>query len=230
MFLPLHDKNPLKLIPFQWINTFFVVTCVIIYFMETSSIFYSFSLIPAVFFGQTSLQTIVGSNPGFELINFPSVFTSLSYIFLHADFMHLFGNMLFLWTFGDNVEDEMGHVRYFFFFLLCGLLAGLAHALLDPSSDIALVGASGAVSGILGAYLVLHPRVKVLVLFTWIPVRLPARWLLVAWIILQVIFFLTDSAGGVAWFAHIIGFIAGVFLIPLFRKPDRPLFDKGVEH
>ena len=110
----------------------------------------------------------------------------ISYQFLHAGFLHLGGNMLYLWVFGDNIEDAMGHLRFFFFYLLCGVIAALVHVLAEPQSQTPVIGASGAVSAILGAYLVLHPRAKVLVPVFYIPIYLPAWALLIFWFGYQV--------------------------------------------
>ena len=145
--------------------------------------------------------------------------------------MHLIGNMLYLWVFGDNIEDAMGHGRFIAFFLACGVAGGLAHALANPDSLAPTIGASGAISGVLGAYLLLHPRVKVLVMaFTWwIHIRLPAYIVLGGWIVLQIAnaIWLASPGSNTAWWAHIGGFAAGMALIvPLHRKRI-PLFDRG---
>ncbi|MEK7285766.1 MAG: rhomboid family intramembrane serine protease [Nitrospirota bacterium] len=150
-----------------------------------------------------------------------SIFASM---FLHAGFLHLGGNMLYLWIFGNNIEDVMGPVRFIFFYLICGIVAVFSHAGFDPTSRIPMIGASGAVSGVLGAYLVLFPRARVLTLipiiifinFSW----LPAVVVLGFWFLMQVLnATLTQSgAGGVAFLAHVGGFVAGMSLIFLFRK------------
>jgi membrane associated rhomboid family serine protease len=142
--------------------------------------------------------------------------------------MHLLGNMLYLWIFGDNVEDSMGHGRYAAFYLLTGIVAGLSQAIAMPDSVLPSIGASGAISGVLGAYLVLHPRapVKVMVFFPLF-LTLPAWIVLGSWIGLQLLNASMDQGGtqgGVAWFAHIGGFVAGAVLIAVFRHRDVPLF------
>ncbi len=148
--------------------------------------------------------------------------------FVHADLLHLLGNMLFLWVFGNNVEDRLGRIRFLPFYLLCGALAAVGQALTDPSSLVPLIGASGAISGVLGAYFLLFPRAHVLTLVGIIPLRLPAWLVLGAYIAFQFIYVggQTDAAGGgVAYWAHIAGFIAGLVLILPFlagrRSPDR---------
>jgi membrane associated rhomboid family serine protease len=144
--------------------------------------------------------------------------------------MHLIGNMLYLWIFGNNIEDAMGHWRFLLFYLLCGAAAALAQVLQDPASEIPMIGASGAIAGVLGAYLLLYPRARVLVLvflgFFVTTLRLPALLVLGLWFVLQ---FLNAAAagetgGGVAWWAHIGGFVAGLGLILVFRDRRVALF------
>lgn len=151
-------------------------------------------------------------------------------MFLHGSWMHLLGNALFLWVFGNNIEDVMGAPRFIAFYLLCGLAAAGAHVAVDPTSPVPTVGASGAISGVMGAYLVLFPRVKVRMLFTIPPffrvIPLPAWTVLVWWLVLQVLMGLPQLSrtgelrGGVAVWAHVGGFIAGAFLIRLFERAD----------
>jgi membrane associated rhomboid family serine protease len=164
-------------------------------------------------------------NPG------PQYFNVLSSMFLHGGWMHLIGNMWFLWLFGNNVEDSMTRPRFVAFYLLCGLAAALAQVLADPSSYIPMVGASGAISGVMGAYLVLYPRVRVFTLvflgFFVTTIALPAWVMLIYWMAIQIFGGLADSVseqgGGVAFWAHVGGFVAGVVLIKLFAKPNRVL-------
>jgi membrane associated rhomboid family serine protease len=144
-------------------------------------------------------------------------------MFLHGGWMHLIGNMLYLWIFGNNIEDSMGHGRFVLFYLACGAAAALMQAMPNPESTIPMIGASGAISGVLGAYLLLFPRAKILVLvplgFYITTVRLPAGIVLLFWFVFQIINNLLASGqqGGVAWGAHIGGFIAGMVLIPLLK-------------
>jgi membrane associated rhomboid family serine protease len=155
--------------------------------------------------------------------------TLLTYMFFHADVFHLVGNMLFLWVFGDNVEDAMGHLRFLVFYLACGVFAALFHAWMLPDSDLPLIGASGAVAGVIAAYLMLHPRVGVWVLaFKVIPLRITAGLALGVWIALQVVMVAMPDMGPVAWWAHIGGLIAGAVLIFFMRRPGVPLFDRGM--
>lgn len=152
----------------------------------------------------------------------PTLFTAM---FMHGGWMHLIGNMWFLWIFGNNIEDACGHGRFIVFYLLTGVLATLAHVAADPASTVPLVGASGAVSGVLGAYLVKHPRAQVrtlipLGIFTRL-VDVPAFLFLLIWIGLQIFWQVSKQQGGVAYLAHIGGFIAGVVLIFLLQLPAR---------
>jgi membrane associated rhomboid family serine protease len=147
----------------------------------------------------------------------------VTYQFLHGGWLHLIGNMLYLWVFGDNIEDRVGHFRYLVFYLLVGVLAGLVQVFFRPGSVVPVIGASGAVAGVLGAYLVSCPRARVLALvpiFFWVPVELPATIFLGFWFILQ-LFSGAASIGAevaVAWWAHIGGFVAGMLLVRYFGK------------
>jgi membrane associated rhomboid family serine protease len=135
--------------------------------------------------------------------------------------------MLFLWVFGDNVEDALGHVRYLAFYLTCGVVAGLVHAYMLPTSKLPLIGASGAVAGVIGAYLMLHPRVMVWVLaFRFIPLKISAAWVLGVWVATQVTMVLIKQSDEVAWWAHIGGVVTGALLILVLRRPGVPLFDR----
>lgn len=154
--------------------------------------------------------------------------TLLTSMFIHGGWTHLLGNMLFLWIFGDNVEDAMGRLRYLFFYILSGLGAAALQIYVDPSSSIPTLGASGAISGVLGAYILLYPRARVSTLLPWFffftIVKIPAVLLLGIWFLLQFlsgvaeIAFAGSSVGGVAWWAHIGGFVLGMLLMPLFRQ------------
>ncbi|ATG47558.1 rhomboid family intramembrane serine protease [Celeribacter ethanolicus] len=157
--------------------------------------------------------------------------TFLTSMFMHGGVMHIAGNMLFLWIFGDNLEDEMGHMRYLGFYLLCGLAAGMAQYLADPGSRVPMVGASGAIAGVMGGYLLLFPKARVDVLFIFIiffkVFPLPAWVMLGLWFALQVVAELssTAGAGGVAHLAHVGGFVAGVVLaLPLWLRLGGPIY------
>ena len=155
----------------------------------------------------------------------PSWFTPLTSMFMHGGWMHLIGNMWFLWIFGNNVEDSMGHARFLVFYLLCGFAAAAVQTLADPASIIPMVGASGAIGGVMGAYVVLYPRVHVHMLvflgFFVTTIAVPAVFMLGYWFVLQLLSgWLSNAAeGGVAFWAHVGGFIAGALLVLLFRNP-----------
>ena len=156
-----------------------------------------------------------------------SLFSSM---FMHGGLFHLAGNMLYLWIFGDNVEGRLGHIKFFIFYILCGLAAALTHIFTSPQSQIPMVGASGAIAGVLGAYMISFPHARILTLiffgFFVRIVRIPALFVLGFWFILQLLYGLPSlgaTGGGVAWFAHVGGFLAGIFLFKLFtifsRRP-----------
>ncbi len=160
-----------------------------------------------------------------EPINF---FTPLTMMFLHGGWMHVLGNCLFLWVFGNNIEESMGHFRFLAFYLICGFAAAAAHILVTPTSPVPTVGASGAISGVLGAYLILYPRVRIRMLFIFIiffrVFRIPAWVVLLYWFAVQILTGLpeltrvrSDVSSGVAVWAHVGGFLAGVFLVKFFE-------------
>jgi membrane associated rhomboid family serine protease len=179
MFLPLKDHNPLKIISFQVVTVSIIAACAAVFLWQMSLaegpgelFILGYGTIPAVLFNVRALTP--------DLVRVPAELTLITSMFLHGSWWHLIGNMLYLWVFGDNVEGSMGHRRFVAFYLITGVAATLAHAAIDPQSATPVVGASGAISGVMGAYLVLHPRVKVLALvFNRIPLRLPAYVLLV---------------------------------------------------
>ena len=219
--IPLRDDNPSST-P-QIVTIAFIVMCVLVFLWQLSfgpqggqRIVYALGVVPASLLGQGQLPAEL------SLVSpWMTVFTSM---FMHGGWMHLIGNMLYLWIFGDNVEDSMGHGRFVVFYLLCGIAAVLAQALPDPSSTVPMIGASGAISGVLGAYLLLYPHARVLVAiplgFFLHTMRIPAGLVLVLWFGLQLLSsaMAQPGQGGVAFRAHIGGFIAGMILIPLFKQ------------
>jgi membrane associated rhomboid family serine protease len=222
MFLPLHDGMPLRHLHAPLTTRSLIVLCLIAYPLTIYGPFGAdwmvagLGLIPAVLSGGASLP------PGLPFV--PVEWTLATNIFLHGSLLHLAGNMLFLWVFGDNVEDAMGHGRFFAFFILCGVIASLAHTVMTPEPERALIGASGAISGVVAAYLILYPRVKVWGLFLkGIPLRLPAYWAIGFWFLLQVAAALFGGDKAVAWFAHLGGFAAGAILVPFMRRRYDPL-------
>ena len=234
MFVPIHDRNPLKSIQYQYVTVSIIVINVAIYVLlqmlptqlanEGTA---AFALVPAEFIHRNPLldsEIIIPAGTTFPV---PERFTLVSYMFLHGNFVHLAGNMLFLWVFGDNVEDAMGHIRFLMFYVMCGIFAGVFHIWAMPSSTTPLIGASGAVSGIITAYLMLHPKVKTWVLaFWWIPLRISAAWALGFWAGLQVVNAFAASGNNVAWWAHVGGLVSGALLILFMRRPGVRLFDK----
>jgi membrane associated rhomboid family serine protease len=227
IMIPLHDDNPTHRAPVVTIAL--IAACVAVFLWQLSlgdrgylAAVYSLGVIPAVLLDRAQLPP--------ELALIPPAATVFTSMFLHGGFMHLAGNMLYLWIFGNNVEDVMGHIRFIMFYLVCGAFAAGAQVLQYPDSQIPMIGASGAVSGVLGAYLLLYPRARVLVLiplFFYVQlVRLPAALVLGFWFVIQLLSSLAaDDGPGVAWFAHIGGFVAGLCLIALFKERGVRLFN-----
>jgi len=215
--IPLKDNLPSRGFP---LVTFALVAANIAIFM------YEISLGPhmdRIFFAYGAIPFELMQGIAAKERPIPIGLTAFTSMFVHGGFFHVGGNMLYLWIFGNNVEDAMGHGRFIVFYLLCGLIAVYSQAYIAPNSKLPMVGASGAVSGVLGAYLLLFPRAKVLTLvpfFIFIQIfRVPAVFLLGFWIVVQVLSGFFGDQSGVAWFAHIGGFIAGMLLIFFFIKP-----------
>lgn len=213
--IPIKDQIPTRRVPF--INYFLIIANILVFVFQwlagenQQAIISQFALIPASF------------TSGVEVGDISDIFSSM---FMHAGLAHLGGNMLYLWIFGDNVEDSMGHGRFLLFYLVGGIVASLAHIFTNPMSQIPTVGASGAIAGVLGAYLVLYPRARVL---TIIPLgfflrmtTVPAAIVLGLWFVLQlfsgVLSMGGPDVGGVAFWAHIGGFVGGVILAKIFAK------------
>ncbi len=221
--IPLRDENPTRSVA---VVTILIIALNVLAFgyeltlpsqRSLEALFADFALIPAA----------VTQTPG--VAAYRSVLTSM---FLHGGWLHLIFNMLFLWIFGNNVEDSVGHFRYAIFYLLCGVAAAAAQVAVQPDSRVPMIGASGAISGVLGAYLLLFPRARVLTLVPiWIFIRLvylPAWIFLIVWFALQLLSGAATAgraqSGGVAFWAHIGGFVAGMVLIPFFKKRSVRLF------
>lgn len=224
--IPLQDDNPTELTPFVTIT--FIGICVLAFLYQASlppphaeTLVFQYGAIPALLFGRADLPPAID-------VGIPAYATLLTSMFMHGGWMHLIGNMLYLWIFGNNVEDVMGHARFVVFYVTCGILAALCHALTDPTSTIPMVGASGAISGVLGAYILLFPRAHVLVFMPGIGMmRVAAGVVLGLWFVMQLLsggMSIGSSGGGVAFFAHIGGFVAGMVLIGVFKRPDVPFF------
>jgi membrane associated rhomboid family serine protease len=214
--IPLRDENPTR--SRAWMTLFLIAANVTVSLIQWAmpqaqlqEFVYRAAMIPARLSGSVDL-------PGL-----PPLLTLLTSQFLHGGFLHLGGNMLFLWIFGNNVEDEMGPIRFLVFYLLCGIGAGLAHYATAPGSAIPTVGASGAISGVLGAYALMFPRARIqtlVILVFWISVvPIPALLWVGVWFLLQFLQGVASrgTGGGVAWFAHVGGLIVGVLLLYFFR-------------
>ncbi len=222
--IPLCDENPTRTVAF--VNILLIVVNVAAFLYEISlpnrqsleALFADFALTPAHVMQAAGAPVV-----------YRTVFTSM---FLHGGWLHLIGNMLYLWIFGNNIEDSIGHIKYLIFYLLCGVAAAAAQIAVNPASNVPMIGASGAISGILGAYLLLFPRARVLVLLPiWIFLRFvyaPAWLMLLFWFALQLISgaatFNRMPVGGVAFWAHVGGFVAGLILVPVFKKRHVRLF------
>lgn len=223
--IPLRDDNPAVLKPVVTWTMIGLCTLVLVWLQllsdaQAGRAMLALGVVPAVLLGQAELA------PGLAWV--PAWSTLLTSLFIHGGWFHLLGNMLYLWIFGNNVEDAMGHGRYLVFYLLCGLAGSAAHLWSAPDSAVPLVGASGAISGVLGAYLLLFPRARVLVglpLGFYIhTLYLPAVTVLAFWLVLQVVSAILAPAegGGVAWLAHLGGFAAGMLLASLFKRRGPP--------
>ena len=216
--IPLKDDNPTSGKPI--VTYFLIASCVLIFLIQitsqtykTGQLFYSYGLIPSVLMGNNQLPL--------DLYAIPSWLTIFTSMFMHGGFMHLAGNMLYMWIFADNIEDSLGPKKFLIFYLLAGTGAAMTQVLIDTQSQVPMVGASGAIGGVLGAYLINFPKAKVLVLipfgfFTQL-IKIKALYVLGFWFILQFI----SSGGGVAYAAHIGGFISGIILILFFNKKNK---------
>ncbi|KGF69949.1 membrane protein [Hoeflea sp. BAL378] len=231
MFIPLHDANDLKHIKLQWVTWSLIAINVIVWLVTglagddsefTNAAFLGLGFIPSVVNDIAELPA--------SLILVPEDATYVTYSFLHGNLIHLGSNMLFLWVFGDNVEDAMGHIRFLIFYILCAAAGAFMHGLLLPDSEGPLIGASGAVAGVVAAYLMLHPRVRVWVLVLGrIPLPLPAFIPLLFWVVFQFFMVITDLDGEVSWGAHIGGILAGALLVLVLRRSGVPLFDRTID-
>lgn len=218
--IPISDDNPTLTRPVMTIGLILANILVFIYQLKLGprveeAFVWRMGAIP---YELTHFRDAISPTP------FPLYLTPITAMFIHGGWLHIGGNMLYLWIFGNNIEDIVGHFRFVVFYILCGLIATLAHVLSSPNSQIPMVGASGAIAGVLGAYFVSFPgaRVRVLIpiLIFFYSVRIPAIIVLGFWFLIQI---LNASAvpgqiGGVAWFAHIGGFIAGMVLVKIYRR------------
>ncbi|MDA8002359.1 MAG: rhomboid family intramembrane serine protease [Alphaproteobacteria bacterium] len=210
--LPLFDINTRVWIERPWVTWATMLLCVMLW-------------LPYLYLPEASVIAFIAS---FGLVPTElAPHTFISSLYLHGGLAHLLGNMLYLWVFGDNVEDAMGHRRFLVFYLVCGVFASLGHVLVNSASEVPLVGASGAISGVLGAYLVLYPRARLLVPVLFFPLWFPA-WLVIGfWFLLQGFSAFGGGGSGIAWWAHIFGFVGGLVLVWPMRRRATPLFGGG---
>ena len=225
---PIADDNPVQRAPI--ITWALIVACVLVFLWQLSlgrlgdQMIFALGVIPATLFGYAALPPELALVPPWT-----TIFTSM---FLHGGWLHLIGNMLYLWIFGNNVEDSMTRPRFLIFYFVCGVAAALTQSLASPHSEVPMVGASGAIAGVLGSYLIMHPRANVrvvIVIFFFIRiVNMPAMLVLGFWFIFQLLSGVavpTSEDGGVAFWAHIGGFVAGVVLTPLFKRREVALLE-----
>tara|TARA_B100000029_G_scaffold69966_1_gene62191 strand:+ start:672 stop:1358 length:687 start_codon:yes stop_codon:yes gene_type:complete len=216
--IPLKDDNPTSGRPI--VTYSIIIVCVFVFLAQlgsssykTGQLFYSYGLIPSVLMGHDKLPM--------DVYVLPAYLTIFSSMFMHGGFMHILGNMLYMWIFADNIEEDLGPYKFLIFYLLSGVGAAMTQVFMDIHSQIPMVGASGAIGGVLGAYLINHPKAKVLVLipfgFFSQLLKIKALYVLGFWFILQFI----SSGGGVAYAAHIGGFVSGIILILFFNKKTK---------
>lgn len=226
--IPISDDNPTRLTPV--VTWALIVFCVFVYLWERSLGREMDAVVAVLGFTPASLYGHRLIAPGF--VSPPPLATIFTSMFLHGSILHVAGNMLYLWIFGNNIEDAMGHVRFIVFYLLCGLTAALTLAWIDPMSRIPMVGASGAISGVLAGYVLLFPRARVTVIvplgIIFYPFTVSAFWVVGFWFVLQLFSAALSNPGqpGVAWWAHVGGFAAGLVLTPLFKTASFPLFGR----
>ena len=227
-FIPLYDENPSKKHPL--VTWTLILICFIVFAYQFNlpqrielSFIYKYAFIPDYLNNYYTVSNLTPLDP---------LLTLVTSAFLHAGWMHILGNMLYLWIFGDNVEDSMGKFKFFLFYVICAISGSLLQYYSNPSSEIPIVGASGAIAGVLGGYLILYPKANIKV-FMWVviifrTINIPAWIVLSIWIMVQ-FFSLSSSSssgGGVAYFAHIGGFLAGMILTPIMKNKNKSLFNQ----
>ncbi|MBV8848798.1 MAG: rhomboid family intramembrane serine protease [Methylobacteriaceae bacterium] len=227
MFAPLYDGVPLRYLRFPAGNWSIIAVNVLVFVLlqtapDTNRLETALGVIPAVLFGTAILS------PDIALV--PTPVTLLTGMFVHANIAHIFGNMLFLWVFGDNVEDAMGTARYLVFYLICGIVAALTFAAMVPSGQSPLIGASGAISAVAAAYLLLYPKARIwgFILIPWLPLHIPASWFVSIWIFFQVVSAFMGQGSDIGWWAHLGGIGAGCALVGLFKRRQVPLFGPAI--
>jgi membrane associated rhomboid family serine protease len=224
--IPISDDNPTRTAAI--VNWAIILACVAAFIWEISLGHQMDAAITILGFTPDALLGPAHRLPGYVAV--PGAATIFTSMFLHGGWLHIAGNMLYLWIFGNNIEDAMGHVRYLLFYLVCGVVAALTMAFIDPHSHIPMVGASGAISGVLAAYMLLFPRARVTVIvplgIIFYPLTISAIWVVGFWFVLQLISaaFTTLGQPGVAFWAHVGGFAAGVLLTPFLKSRQFRLF------
>jgi membrane associated rhomboid family serine protease len=228
MFIPLHDANSLKRIRLQYVTLGLIAANTIVFLL--TALDPGTGALAAVGLGYIPYFALGSPDLPVQYALVPEKLTYLTYAFLHGDVFHLGGNMLFLWVFGDNVEDALGHVRFLIFYLLCAAFGAAFHGYMAATSQVPLIGASGAIAGVVAAYLILHPRVKIWILaFGRIPLRIPAYITLVLWIAMQFAMLAASTdEDQISWAAHVGGILAGAVLVLVMRSRDVPLFDREI--
>jgi membrane associated rhomboid family serine protease len=224
--IPISDENPTRVTPF--VTWSLIAACVAVFFWEltfderdSQALIFSLGFIPKNFFEQSAAPSV------YPIPAWMTIFTSM---FMHGGFLHVGGNILYLWIFGNNVEDAMGHARFLCFYLLCGVAAALSEGLISPDSAVPMLGASGAISGVLASYVLVYPRTRITVIIPLgillYPTKISAFYVVGFWFLLQVLnaFTATPGAPGTAWMAHVGGFAMGLALTPVLSQ--FPLFGR----
>jgi len=224
--IPISDDNPVRITPF--VTWLIILACCAVYAWEfqfgdrVDGVINRIAFHPA---GAMTAQDV----PIFNAVHLKAIVISM---FLHGGLLHLGGNMLYLWIFGNNIEDAMGHVKYTLFYFFCGFAAAFTMAYMDPHSNVPMIGASGAISGALAAYVLLYPRARVTVIvplgIIFYPFKISAVWVVGFWFVLQLAMavLIDPTQPGTAWWAHVGGFAAGVILTPILKSRDIPLFGR----
>jgi membrane associated rhomboid family serine protease len=224
--IPISDENPTRMTPF--ITWGLIAACAAVFFWqltfdehESEELIFTLGFVPRNLFGRVVETDNTGLSP------WVTIFTSM---FMHGGFLHIGGNMLYLWIFGNNVEDAMGHARFLLFYLICGVAAALSEGIVSPDSAVPMLGASGAISGVLAAYVLIYPRTRITVIIPLgillYPTKISAFYVVGFWFLLQVLNAFTNSPGapGTAWMAHVGGFALGLALTPVLSR--FPLFGR----
>jgi rhomboid family protein len=224
MVIPLFDENPFKFSSPPYVTWGLIAINTAIFAITYAAAAASPIGVFASMLAFTPSPSVPNASAAAQTL--PWALTLVTYMFLHANFVHLLGNMVFLWVLGDDIELALGHLRFLGFYLLCGIAGGLGHYVAGPNSQVPLIGASGAVAGIIAAYLMLRPCQKIWVLlFLRLPVKISTYWALGFWVVMQVINVVVDPQGDISWSAHVGGVLAGALLVIVLRRPGVKLFD-----